>query len=367
MNVTSQTLENTALFDKIYASMLAAAIGDAMAGPVEGWPYERIVETYGRLDKFLPYERPPDYHSHFAAAPGSITDDTRLKHILCQAIINCGRLPRRGDLIKACAHSYYAAQTDLERGFLEEYVLAGMYAQDKLIWGGQPTNGFIMMNSPLGLICPCDPETAFALSYEVDFIGSGYALYSAALAAAAVAAAMRPGAMVSSIIEAVLAACQAHRIEGELTHHWQWYNHVFQLNETLVNTAVDIAARCRDVFNLRAEYYRRLQVSPLGSEAAQTLAVALGMLVAADGDLQQTIIGCVNYGRDNDSYATVAGAIAGALHGTKAIPPAWSQTVAAANPEPDMRALSLGLAGVAWQRQQKMQAVAGAVDSLLGD
>lgn len=365
MDSASHSLEDSILFDKIYASMLAGTIGDAMGGPVEGWHYERIVETYGVVDSLLPYDQPPDYHAHFATAAGTITDDTRLKHILCQAIIERGDLPRRGDLIKACADAYYAAQTDLECGFLEEYVLAGMHGQDKLIWGGQPTNGFIMMNSPLGLICPCDPELAFALSYDLDFISDGYAQYSAAIAVAAVSAAMCPGASVSSVIEEALAACQAHRVEGELTRRWHWYDHVFRINETLVNTAVDIAARHRDVFSLRAEYYERLLVSPLGSEGAQSLAVALGMLVAADDDLRQAIIGCVNYGRDNDSYATVAGAIAGALHGTRAIPPNWRKTVEAANPEPDMRALSLGLAEVAWQRQQKMQTVTRSVGQLL--
>jgi len=360
-----ESVEETTLFDKVYASMLGGAIGDAMGGPVEGVHYERIAERYGLVDSLLAYDRPPDYHSHFATAPGTITDDTRLKHVLCQAIIARDDLPRRGDFVKACADAYYAAQTDLERGFLEEYALGGMYGEAKLIWGGQPTNGFIMMNSPLGLICPCDPEAAFALSYDVDFISDGYAKYSAAMAAAAVSAAMHPQATVSSIVEEALAACQSHRAEGDLTRRWHWYDHVFRLNERLIKTAVDIADQHRDVFSLRADYYERLLVSPLGSEAAQTLAVGLGMLVAAQGDFQQAIIGCVNYGRDNDSYATLAGAIAGALGGTSVIPPEWRDTVEAANPEPDLRALSLGLAQVAQKRQQEMHAVTTAVDELL--
>ena len=367
MYAGGQPIEDTAVFDKIYASMLAGAIGDAMGGPVEGWHYERIVATHGVVRSLLPYSDPPDFHAHFATAPGTITDDTRLKHILCQAIIACGGLPRRGDLVKAIADAYYAAHTDLERGFLEEYLLAGMHGDTKLIWGGQPTNGFIMANSPLGLICPCDPEAAFALSYEVDFISDGYAKYSSAIAAAAVAAAMTPGATIESAIEASLAACQAHRVEGQLTRQWYAYEHVFQLNERLVRTAVDIAARHRDVFAIRAEYYQTLQVSPLGAEAAQTLAVALGMLVAAGGDLQQAIIGCVNYGRDNDSYATVAGAIAGALHGTKAIPREWHKVVEEANPEPGMRNLSIELTKVARSRYHHMSSTVDDIRPLVSD
>lgn len=361
----SKPLEGTVLFDKIHASMLGGAIGDAMGAPVEGWHYERIAQTYGVIDTLLPYDRSPDYHAHFATARGTVTDDTRLKHILCQAIIARGGQPRRGDLVKACADAYYAAQTDLERGFLEEYVLAGMHGEAKLIWGGQPTNGFIMMNSPLGLICPCDPEAAFGLSYEVDFISDGYAKYSSAIAAAAVAAAMRPQATVSSIITEALTACRAHKVEGDLSRNWHWYSHVFEPNEQLVETAVEIAARHRDVLSVRAEFYKALQMGALGSEAGQSLAVALGMLVAAEGDLRMSVIGCVNYGRDNDSYATIAGAIAGALQGTGAIPSAWRDTVEAANPKPDMRELSLGLAQIALQRQHKMETTVSQVRALL--
>ena len=108
-----------------------------------------------------------------------------------------------------------------------------------------------------------------------------------------------------------------------------------------------------------------MQLGPLGSEAGQSLAVALGMLVAAGGDLRQAVIGCVNYGRDNDSYATVAGAIAGALHGTAAIPSDWRNTVEAANPEPDMHALSLGLTEVVQRRQRRMQGVVAEVGQLM--
>lgn len=54
------------------------------------------------------------------------------------------------------------------------------------------------------------------------------------------------------------------------------------------------------MFAVRSEFYDRLLVSPVGSEAGQTLAVALGMLVAADGDYRTTVLGAVNYGRDND-------------------------------------------------------------------
>jgi ADP-ribosylglycohydrolase len=357
--------DKSILFDKIHGSMLWSAVGDAMGGPVEGLDYHQIQAEYGVVDSLLPYHHPPDFHYHFHNDAGTITDDTRLKMILCQAILNCGDILLRGDFLKALTVAYFRSEKDLELGFLEEYVLGGVYGEDKLIWGGQPTNGFIMANSPLGLVCPCDPLAAFKLSFDLDFISDGYARYSAAMAAAAVSAAMRPGATVESVIKDTLDVAHVHRREGDLTRHWNWYEHVFLLNERLIKIATQIAAHHRDVLAVRAEFYEQLNAGPLGSEAAQSLAVAIGMLVAAKGDPIQTIIGCVNYGRDNDSYAAIGGSIAGALHGTESLPLAWRQGVEQANPEIDFYRISLSLAHVVARKQEHLSHTVNQVDELL--
>jgi len=358
-------MENSLLFDKIYAAMLGGAIGDAMGAPVEGWDFHNIDATFGHLSTFAPFNYEPDYHGAFEAKTGIYTDDTRLKHVLCDAIIARGGIPRKGDFIKACNDYYYLATSELQRGFIEEYMLSGVYGEEMLIFGGQPTNGAIMMNSPLGLICPCDPEAAFRAAYDLAYITDGYAKYSSAMIVAAIAAAMAPDVTVDSIIDQMFKATNAHRISGELTRKWKWYEHVYLVNDRLVETALEIAARSHDVFEVREAYYEKLLVSPLGSEAAQSLAVALGMFYAARGDFQQAVIGGVNYGRDNDSYASIAGALAGAFCGMKSIPETWISTVQTANPEPDMRKLALELTKIAVDRHQKAKTVVNQVEELM--
>jgi ADP-ribosylglycohydrolase len=358
-------LTATPLFDRIDAAMLGGAIGDAMGGPVEGWPYPRIQETYGVVDRFLPYETEPDYHNHFNRAPGSVTDDTRLKHLLARTLSRVEAPPTRGDWVRTLVEAYHQADDRLTRGFLEEYALRGVDGRDALAWGGRPTNGFLMANAPVGLIRPCDPHAAYRLSLRLDFISGGYARVSAAMGAAAVAAALCPGAGPDDVVETTLDVARAARREGPLTRGWQWHDHVFGLNERWVARAVAIAREHRDVFAVRPAYYDALTLGPLGSEAAQTLAVALGMLVAAEGDVRRTVIGCVNYGRDNDSYAALGGALAGAMRGTASIPPDWRETVEAANPEPDRAALSLGLTRVAYARFRSMAHVVSKVGDLL--
>ncbi|WP_143673593.1 ADP-ribosylglycohydrolase family protein, partial [Streptomyces griseiscabiei] len=63
--------------------------------------------------------------------------------------------------------------------------------------------------------------------------------------------------------------------------------------------------------------------------AIEELPIALGMLLVARGDYRHAVLGSVNYGRDCDSIATMAGALAGAL-GSE-IPSDWAKTVAEAS------------------------------------
>lgn len=69
------------------------------------------------------------------------------------------------------------------------------------------------------------------------------------------------------------------------------------------------------------------------------------MLIVADGSYEGSVLGAVNYGRDCDSIATMAGAIAGALSGASAVPAAWAKQVAEAS-RLDLHAPASALAAV---------------------
>jgi ADP-ribosylglycohydrolase len=53
--------------------------------------------------------------------------------------------------------------------------------------------------------------------------------------------------------------------------------------------------------------------TPSRLHAIEEVPVALGLLLATDGDYTETMLGGVNYGRDSDSIASMGGALAGAL------------------------------------------------------
>ena len=359
-------IEQTLLFKKVYGCMLGGAIGDALGGPVEGkpWTPELIRETYGVVDRYVPYQREPGYHAHFTKQLGAYTDDTRMKHLLCQAIIEAGGMPRPGDFGHVLAKAYHHAPDDLHEGLVEEYYLKAIWGRDKVIFSGEPTNGAIMSNSPIGLMAACRPDVAYQAGFDLAFLTDGYAKTAAAMLVAAIAEAMKPQPTIDSVIQAAIDAHLkfARRREGP---RWQTLPWRYDPNLTFLKESVEIARQERDVFATQHRLYETLEWGHLFSEATQTLCVALAMFVAAEGDLRQTIIGCVMYGRDNDSYASVAGALAGAFHGLAAIPEEWIQPVIDGNPETDMHDLSLKLTEFIIQDYEAARTAWEAVGTLL--
>lgn len=353
---------------RIAGVIWGAAAADALGGPVEGLPWRDISREHGIVDRMLPYSKPPMEHAHFTTEPGSYTDDTRLHLIHCDALEASGGWPAAGDLAEAIATWRAEHGNPLERSFIEEYWRQGLFRDRKLPFGGHPTNGAIMANHAIGAVHAADPRSAFRIAFELAYITDGYAKESASIHAAAVAAAMRPGIDVDGVIDAAMAAADAFRRDGplwaETVRTQEWAAFEGRPNHLLVERAVGVARSRRDPIAIREDLYPLLQVSPVGSEAGQTLAVALAMLVAADGDYRDAVVGAVNYGRDNDSYATVAGAIAGAMHGVEAVPKEWRDAVRMANPEPDLDAVAARMACTAVAVASEKRQVASALEAL---
>ncbi len=359
-------IEQTVLFKKVYGCMLGGAIGDALGGPVEGkpWTPELIRETYGVVDRYVPYKREPAYHAHFTKKLGAYTDDTRMKHLLCQAIIEANGMPRPGDLGHVLARTYHHAPDELHEGLVEEYYLKSIWGRDKVIFSGEPTNGAIMSNSPIGLVAACRPDEAYQAGFDLAFLTDGYAKTASAMLVAAIAEAMKSKPTVESVIDAAIETHLkfAERREGP---RWQTLEWRYDPNLKFLNEALVIARRRQDVFALQKDLYDMLEWGHLFSEATHTLVVALSMFVAAHGDFKDTVVGCVMYGRDNDSYASVAGALAGAFHGIEAIPEPWIQPVIDGNPETDMLDLSKKITRIIIQDHEKARTAVEAVGALL--
>ena len=69
-------------------------------------------------------------------------------------------------------------------------------------------------------------------------------------------------------------------------------------------------------------------------------------MVAHGADFSGAVLGAVNYGRDSDSIATMAGAVCGGLGGSAVVPAEWLSTIET-NSRLDITAMADRLADIA--------------------
>ncbi len=303
--------ESSLLFRKTYGCLLGGIIGDAMGAPAEGKTYEEVEAAYGEITDF----------------EGAGTDDTIVKHILCEAILTNEGYVSADEFAAAFARNadkFHYFYTPVQNQFC--LVQAGMVLPVYAGMGGQQSSSSAMAIAPLGIINACNPRQAALEAYDVAGLIHGEratACRDAACAvAAAVAEAMRPGATVGAVIEASTA--YLHRISSA---------------EMIgcIKSAIELAEREGEYRAFRRAFYEtslRL-AAPTVADARETVPGALAIFFLAQGNPRQAIIYGANLGRDADTIAGMTGAIAGAFSGVEALGDDWVSKVAAAVPGQD--------------------------------
>jgi ADP-ribosylglycohydrolase len=261
----------------------------------------------------------PDFHYKAHHRPPGMTEDGQERHrLMCEAIIRKGgRVTVIDlactwvDLIDPAKFGYLLGPQDqviyysLKAGLPPSEV--GRYAA----WPG--FIGTTKMIEPVGLVNACDPDQAALDAHDVgrlkDVTGrpGNYALEVAAGVAAGVAEALKPGATVGGVLDAVL---------GQLS----------AVPRREVQDGLDWAREHRDWKALRPLYDDRYRGRPI-SNAVEILSSALAVFYLADGDPRECLLAAVNLGRDCDCRAYVAGGLAGALRGSASLPRGWIDTV----------------------------------------
>ncbi len=94
-----------------------------------------------------------------------------------------------------------------------------------------------------------------------------------------------------------------------------------------------LAGEAGDYRTFRARYYaERLSFGANMADARETVPVALALFRLADGDVRAAIVYGANFGRDADTIASMAGALAGAWQGLAAFPAGWVEQMRAQSP-----------------------------------
>lgn len=358
------------LEDRALAVITGAAVGDALGGAIEGWTPEQIEERHGgRVTGIVG----PWYENWREARPiapyhkgdGHITDDTLMTRALVEVYA------KRRDHIDAYAvaedlvplmigEPTWIPELETTALILQRVFLAEKWLVARLHYGhvdpreagvGNIVNcGATMYMAPVGLANAGDPRAAYAEAIDVAGAHqSSYGREAAGVFAAMVAAAVAPGASVDDVVAVAL----------ELAH-----DGTRAALEAVVEAVREIPvprsddderALARTIREAVAPYdsvgpeYRQMSMDarrPSRTKSIEELPVALGFLLAHRGDFRGAVLASVNYGRDADSIAVMAGAVCAGLGGSAVVPAEWLDEIETAS-KMDVRATGRLMGNVA--------------------
>jgi ADP-ribosylglycohydrolase len=292
------------LIARAYGCLLGGLVGDAMGTPTENLEPSEIAARYGWVDDF----------------EGSGTDDSLVRDLLCQALIETHGYATADD---------WAAQfvTQRERIFgdkRDKFFISVLHMVQKLSYGylptlvsqgNMPSSSSAMAISPVGIVNALNPRAAAQQAQELASLIHtgvvGFCQDAAAAVAAAVAAALHPAATIDTVLGAATAYLRPTS-GAELRQ--------------LILSAVQLARASDDYQTFRDAFHRQFRQA-ITCDSRETVPAAFALCCLARGDPRRAIEYAANFGRDADTIATMAGGICGALAGADGFPSGWIEKV----------------------------------------
>jgi len=311
------------LLDTIYGCLIGGAIGDALGAPVEGWCFSDIRSKYGKVDHFMPFNK--EYSN---SVPGSITDDTTLRHYLCLAIVMKGGRVTPDDFAKIWLEKLNEKRFWINEKIILKKLQAGMNPWDTGR-GSIPAGCATMAIAPIGIVNIGNPAQAYQDAFNIASLNQdGVNRDAAATLAAAVAYALLPEANVSGVLETML-------------------NYSSYIVRRSIVLTMDLAHDSSNIDSFVEKFYEKMLdwtwPSPPDREwnknyyhscsSLEILPAAMALLYLCDGEVNRCIIEGASFGRDCDTIANVVGHLAGALQGASVIRKEWIEQCEKANEE----------------------------------
>jgi ADP-ribosylglycohydrolase len=292
------------LQDRARGAFIGLAVGDALGSPTEGKTPDEIFSRWGRVTNFLSDDQGGSDDTEYALFSSNLL--LKYKRELTSAIV---AEAYRNDIVNA-ANSYKGA------GFSEIIAIANLTKGLQPPASGQHlhswSDGLAMRVVPYGIASAGDPHFAAYLAEQDGFVtNAGEGIYSGQAVAAAIAVAMT-GASIEKITDAALDV-----IPGN-----SW-------TASSITRGISIGASCHDVWSSLKQLHTSLACSYYfwPDLAPEAVGLAFGILAAARGEFENSVLGAVNIGRDTDTIAAITGAICGALNGIQVIPERWIKRI----------------------------------------
>lgn len=315
------------LKDKFRGCIAGSWIGSAMGAAVEGWSRERIKETYGFLDRLLPYRHYTSL-TDWERLPGTTEDGIERQKLIATAIIEKQDRILAHDLVAVWVRDLAPdkmiyKQERFDRSLVELAKSGVPPSELGRLWPFPNVVSMARASHPLGLINAADPQGAADDSFEVGKVyacETAFALRWAALYNAAIAEACKPNATVESVLE----------VAKRFVHYRAEAGSLYALYDTIereVSHALELASKHTDFMAMRDEFYEFYEGGRYFnygmSQANEIVSKGLAVFAISRGDAKEAILTSVNFGRDTDCLAAVAGGLAGTLSGIKSIPEEW--------------------------------------------
>jgi ADP-ribosylglycohydrolase len=320
--------EPTVSVRESFTGCIAATwIGSSMGAVVEGWSPADIEAEYGRFDTLEAYEH---YGNGWERPPGTTEDGIERQKLFAKAYIENDGRANVHDLVDVWTRDLDVEQMAYKQESFDVELLR--MAENGMpptllstMWLYPNVNSMARASHPVGLLNAGDPWGAAEDTVELGQVYAdqvSFALRWAGLYNAALAEACRPDATV----ESVLATAREFA-----THRQNRIYDRYDSVESEVDRALEIAESHDDSIEMREAFYEHYHGAPhvvYGmSLANEVVAKGLAVFKFAEGDPEQAVVEAVNFGRDTDCLAAVAGGLAGALSGPDGLRDEWIEQV----------------------------------------
>jgi ADP-ribosylglycohydrolase len=290
--------------DRARGCLLGLAAGDALGRPAENLTPEEITRRWGRLTELEP--------GPYGTAAG--TDDTEYAIFVALLLETYGSALTSEDVARA-----YREQILPITGPMKGAGFSELGTVEALRRGLEPpltglahrhgwSDGLAMRAAPYGIFAAGDPDEAARLATVDGAVSqSGEGVYGGRAVAAAVAVAMT-GAAPDVVVSAGLAAVPAD----------SWTARSVGAAIRIAGPG-DLAGRLHEAVVTR--HYPWTDLAP------EAVALAFAAYLTGRGDVEDSVVTAVSLGRDADTTAAIAGALAGAGRGESGVPERWARAV----------------------------------------